>query len=58
MITAATHTAVNLYTPAQLNVSLDSFIQVKEDNPPVQAPYKAETKQTVAIRANIFETGA
>jgi len=44
--------------PIQLNPSLEILIHIKVDKPPVQAPYKADAKQTVAIRGNNFDTGA
>jgi hypothetical protein len=44
--------------PVQLNASLEIFIQIKEDRPPVQAPYKADAKQTVAILKKSLDTGA
>ena len=43
--------------PVQLKVSLEIFSQINEESPPVQAPYKADTKQTAAIFENGFEIG-
>ena len=41
----------------QLNGSLDIFNHMKEDSPPVHAPYTADTRQTAAIFENGFEMG-